>query len=128
MREDAQQSRAGGPGISLDTGGFKVNINEYLRSQKRLVVHKGYAYRQITKKAKCADGFTMSVQVSSGHYCSPRIDDAKTYESVEVGYPSTAEELLMPYADESDRPTDTIYPYVPVEVVDAVIEKHGGLV
>jgi len=77
---------------------------------------------------KCADGFRMSVQASGGHYCSPRDDDASAYESVEIGFPSAAEPLLMEYAESADRPTKTVYGWVPADVVKAVIAKHGGQV
>ena len=30
--------------------------------------------------------------------------------------------------DNCYKPEDTVYPYVPVEVVDKVIKKHGGIV
>ena len=81
------------------------------------------------KRIECLDGFTMSVQASRTHYCLPKQDDAESYEEVEVGYPSQEDELLLPYAElyEDFGPTDTIYPYVPVDVIDRVIEKHGGV-
>jgi hypothetical protein len=34
----------------------------------------------------------------------------------------------MPYADSPLTPTDTVYGYVPVEIVTTVLVKHGGLV
>jgi hypothetical protein len=76
----------------------------------------------------CADGFTMSVQAFDGGYCTPRINGADKYEEVEVGYPSKPEELLMDWAEEPDKPTQTVYGYVPVQVVTNVIAKHGGIV
>lgn len=48
------------------------------------------------------------------------------YVACEVGYPSQKEELLMPYIEDPTEPTKTVYPYVPVEVIEQVIEKHGG--
>lgn len=83
---------------------------------------------ELNKLVKCADGFSMSVQARSGSYCTPRIDNAERYTAVEVGYPSHAEPLLLEYADEPDRPTDTVYGYVPTSVVTLVIAKHGGMV
>ena len=76
----------------------------------------------------CADGFKMSVQAFAGGYCEPRMNGAKKYTSVEVGYPSEREELLMEYAEEPDKPTQTVYGYVPVQVVTNVLAKHGGIV
>ena len=83
----------------------------------------------------CQDGFGMSVQASVSHYCSPR-DDKGPYSAVEVGFPTAYEELLRAYVEpsfndvgetvEETQWTESVYGYVPVEVVSAVIEKHGG--
>ena len=80
------------------------------------------------RQVVCADGFKMSVQAFAGGYCTPRIDGADRYEEVEVGYPSIREELLIDYAEEPDSPTQTVYAYVPVQVVTNVLAKHGGIV
>ena len=74
----------------------------------------------------CKDGFRFSVQASEGHYCTPR-DNEGPWEEVEVGYPSKVEELLLPFAENPFKPTETVYPYVPVHLVKEIIKKHGGL-
>lgn len=84
-------------------------------------------YSSVFPAMVCNDGFQMSVQGHAGAYCRPRDDWAGSYTMVEVGFPSDEEELLMPYAEEPNRPTETVYGYVPIDVVEAVIEKHGGL-
>ena len=76
----------------------------------------------------CADGFTMSVQAFKGAYCKPRVNFAPAYTHVEVGYPNREEPMLMPYAMTPEKPTDTVYEYVPVETVFLVISKHGGMI
>lgn len=76
----------------------------------------------------CADGFEMSVQANQGAYCTPRQNNAKKYKEVEVGFPSIEEPMLMEYVESEGKPTDTVYPYVPVGVVTNVIAKHGGMV
>lgn len=76
----------------------------------------------------CKDGFKMSVQASEMHYCSPRENNAEYYTTVEVGFPSEQEETLMPYAEEPVSPTETVYGWVPIQVVSAIIEKHGGII
>jgi len=101
-----------------------MNINQFLQEKKSFVLPQ--KIRRLAPRIICKDGFNLSVQVSSGHYCSPRMDDAKKYSDVEVGYPSEEEKLLLPYAQNKNRPTETLYAYVPVEVVDKIIEKHGG--
>lgn len=74
----------------------------------------------------CADGFKMSVQGSLGHYCNPR-KTSTYYDSMEIGYPSAIEPELLDYAEDSDRPTDTVYGYVPIAIIRTVILKHGGI-
>ena len=104
-----------------------MNINQYLEANKKIkVLADSYEIRELTPRVECADGFFMSVQVSETHYCSPRINDATEYIRVEIGYPSEREELLMPFAEREEHPTDTVYGYVPVSIVDEVIAKHGG--
>ena len=81
------------------------------------------------KKVVCADGFSMSVQAHDGAYCTPREGDAERYTEMELGYPSEREELIMDWIEVPDgNPTESIYPYIPVDVVTTVIVKHGGMV
>lgn len=84
-------------------------------------------HRKMHTRIKCADGFTMSVQAGETHYCEPRTDTGP-YRSVEVGYPSSKEDLLMEYAEMPDQPTKTVYGWVPSETIWDVILKHGGRV
>ena len=60
-------------------------------------------------------------------YSIPRID-AGAYTAVELGYPSAPDEELRPYAENAEDLLETVYGYVPVGIVDAVLEKHGGIV
>ena len=86
--------------------------------------------RQITREyVYCADGFNMSVQASKTHYCSPRVDGLSAiYRQVEIGFPSEREALLDEYAEDKDRYTETVYPWVPSQLVALIISKHGGMV
>ena len=82
----------------------------------------------------CEDGFSMSVQVGYSLYSTPK-KVAKRYSAVEIGFPSEHEPLIeeyaefLPFSEEDGEPdyTDTVYPYVPVKVVDKVLKKHGGI-
>jgi len=76
----------------------------------------------------CADGFEMSVQAHGGAYCSPRIDNAEKYTAAEVGFPNRREILLIKYAEDPDALTNTVYGWVPTQVIVNVIAKHGGMV
>lgn len=86
----------------------------------------GETYQLIRPRLICKDGFSMSVQASQYHYCTPRVDGVVEYEEVEIGPLNEKEELLIPYAENPDE-TYTVYPYVPIDIVNQVIEKHGGI-
>lgn len=78
----------------------------------------------------CNDGFTMSVQASAYHYCSPREDYPHyDYEQVEVGFPNRKPlgELANYREDDESDYTETVYPYVPHYVVRDEIALHGGI-
>jgi hypothetical protein len=79
------------------------------------------------KRIECKDGFSMSVQAGTSVYSDPR-DDVGPYHSVECGFPSEYEELIIAYAEARHEPTKTVYGWVPVGVVTNVIAKHGGMI
>ena len=81
----------------------------------------------------CKDGFTISVQGSSFSYATPRVDNPPNgYTHVECGFPSTTPKTkeLREFAElcGTDDYTETVYGYVPVEIVEAELEAHGGVV
>ena len=83
---------------------------------------------KMNKNVVCKDGFTMSVQAGETQYCHPRETGADRYTEVEIGFPNRPEDLLLEFAEDGDRPTETVYPYVPASLVTLVIAKHGGMV
>lgn len=112
---------------------------------------------QHTLAIVCQDGFTMSIQASAHHYCEPRqnffqvekeskqyyygdagylnlpnkfetVIDYNIYTHFEIGYPNQEETLLISYAEDPTKLTDTVYGYVPKQLIEEVIEKHGGAV
>ena len=80
------------------------------------------------KRIECADGFSMSVQASKYNYCEPRIDNAREYTTVEVGFPNAYESLLVPWVEDPEAYTNTVYGFVPVQIIVDVCAKHGGIV
>lgn len=135
-------------------------VNDYIRkhraTQQMLVSDTKagrFEYMPELPRVLCVDGFAVSMQVSRGHYCRPREDNAIRYTAVELGYPSIGDPLIKPYAEDllKDEPvptaefmnpeymkvlykdairrseTDTVYGYVPIEIVNALFEKHGGI-
>ena len=110
------------------------------------------ASRFVVDQIKCADGFTVSVQASWGHYCHdangkrPEFDAspiAYPFRSFEVGYPSERPEPWQCTAwregfdSHEDHPTcdvwaaygggdGGIYAFVPYAMVRALLDSHGG--
>jgi len=84
-------------------------------------------------KIKCKDGFTMSVQANDGAYCEPREDyPPMAYIQVECGYPSSppVTKELREYAEMcgTEDYCGTVYGYVPIAIVQAEFDAHGGIV
>ena len=85
---------------------------------------------RIRKPVVCADGFRISIQASSAHYSAPRAK-ARAYKACELGYPSESDDLIKEYAQQDlgeNNYVDCVYPYVPAKVIQALLEKHGGIV
>lgn len=97
---------------SIETNGYYDGIGEIQANRPRLY---------------CNDGYSISVQASAFHYCSPRLNGLQDYKSVELGYPSAEDELINEYAEDDLDYTATVYGYVPIEIVEKLIEKHGGI-
>ena len=121
---------------------MKTSINEFIKNNLKvtnfaknsdpLIKHMMTSSR--LPQIVCSDGFTMSVQVGYSLYSTPK-KVAKRYSAVEIGFPSDHEPLIEEYAetfykddgeDVTDY-TDTVYPYVPVKIVNKVLKKHGGI-
>ncbi len=83
--------------------------------------------KELNKLVRCADGFHMSVQARSTSYCTPR-DNTGPYIEAEVGFPSQTEPLLLPFAEQPETPTQSVYGYVPRNIIATVIAKHGGMI
>lgn len=91
--------------------GGELSVSEFKPQKPRIV---------------CLDGFSISIQASRSAYCSPRENEGP-YSHVECGFPShTPGWELLTYAEDGCDPTNTIYPWVPYDVVRAELLSHGG--
>lgn len=109
---------------------------------------------RIVAPIRCADGFTVSVQASNGHYCLDangrrpvfsKETIALPFTAVEVGYPSAMPEPWRcsawaegydahdkhPECDGWERYAEdgegsSVYGFVPVQMVKDLIAVHGG--
>ena len=106
----------------LEEGESVMNAKEFMDATYKRDVYN------IRPRAVCADGFSMSIQGGTrGHYCVPR-KLCREYQKVEIGFPSEIEPLLLPYAEEEETPTETVYGFVEMDVVEEVVKKHGGII
>jgi hypothetical protein len=104
-----------------------MDLNAYLMSfrNEHGIGHDG-SHFPLAGRITCNDDFSLSVQASKGAYCSPRKNIGPWYE-VEVGFPSAVPELILQHAENPEDPTETVYGYVPIELVEQLIELHGGM-
>lgn len=93
--------------------------------QKYLQVARSRNKSMQAPRITCKDGFNLSVQASKTHCCCPR-DNSGPYTEVEVGYPTAMPHNIMQYCEDLDEPTRTVYAFVPIEKVEALIALHGG--
>ena len=87
--------------------------------------YDGNDYLEIVPKVKCKDGFEVSIQASHGHYCTPR-DSVGPWSHVELGFPTKKVPSLKEYRDGPPPDTGTVFGFVPIEKVAALIKRHGG--
>ena len=105
-----------------------MNLNEYFEKHKQFVKMGDHSYRSATPRIHCADGFNVSAQVRNSAYCTPRGNHGP-YTHCELGFPSAIlPDSFLSYCEDPDHPLDTVYAYVPVELVEELIEQHGGIV
>ena len=77
-------------------------------------------------RIECQDGTTLSVQVGSSLYCTPRTNSGP-WTHVEVGFLDVAPpDTWKEYADDVSSETPDVYGYVPVRLVEEYIAAHGG--
>lgn len=120
-----------------------MNIHEFMQD-KRFAIGYALDYSSMSMDESIpttrtriilADGESVSVQANEYCYCHPRSNvswadldyyDVPYYE-YEIGFPSFKADEWMEYADQPEQPTETVYGYVPVDVVQAVLDAHGGI-
>lgn len=100
------------------------------------ILEEGYGFR-LMEQIKVSDKLAVSVQVSEGHYCSPRetLSDLRSYEYVEFAIFENNEfstvkkaspeysrlEEFYNYMDGDEECSTVVYGYVPVELVQHYI-------
>ena len=97
-------------------------VGDWVRANPDTPIHMRRYYWPV-KPIVCADGFTVSAQASDRHYCHPRASLAWSYTHVELGRVSLTD-LPNGFKRYSDG---SIFAYVPVEMLNKLIDAHGGL-
>lgn len=163
-----------------------MKLEEFLKETNKLRETESYRFQEIRPRITCVDGVSLSVQGSTGHYCTPRIDNFYSYSALEVGFPSIRpSESWRTYFDgewqeiglkgylknvfknkdmvfyylkgvldisvswknkkikvsknvwrirqlknilfNKDNSTNSVYGYVPTEMIEEFIDDHGGI-
>ena len=101
---------------------MEISIIQEIRERIKNSVHPAGGWRIPTERIECADGFSVSIQAGMHNYCMPRLNIAE-WAAFELGDPSAQDDLLSGYKEVGSE----IYPYVPADTIEKLIEKHGGL-
>jgi hypothetical protein len=81
------------------------------------------------KPIYCVDGTSLSVQASRKHSCVPKNNEGP-YTAVEVGFPSVKPPESWRTFTKQDfdvKACDTVYHFLPLELVGQFIDAHGGI-
>jgi len=103
-------------------------VNQFHRWQRKDTELNGRSYRKPIAAAVCKDGFIVSIQASEFSYCHPRRTADIDYCSFELGFPNMDVPELAEWKDGDGDDRQSVYGYVPVETIVALLEKHGGLI
>lgn len=106
-----------------------IKLNEWGNSVKPRHCNGNTGFRALPAIV-CKDGFKLSVQASSGHYCYPQklCLDFSQYSEFEVMFLSdlsNSDANILYSHDYGDN--QDIYEFVPRDLVESIIESHGGI-
>lgn len=104
------------------------DVNEWLkltcRTRKLKRNETIYVAQMIRPAAIMSDGFSVLIDAGDFFSSEPRKNGKRKYKSVEVTFPLYPDELLP--KEESENGCK--WHFVPVERVNELIRKHGGII
>lgn len=103
-----------------------VDYLQHILSECKLSIHNGFEYRSSIPAVTCKDGYKVSIQAGEMLYSIPK-ENRGPWSHVELGYPTEEDDRLDEYVEDPDRPLDTVYGYVPIELVAQILDDHGGV-
>jgi hypothetical protein len=80
----------------------------------------------VRPRIQCVDGFIFSVQGGEFNYSIPS-EHSKEFTHMEIGFTSHVEESILEFAEDDTFPTETVYYRVDIEIIQKIIDKHGGI-
>ena len=108
-----------------------MNTNDYINAMLSMlgITENNYQHNYFhLPRIYCKDGFNISVQCNEGSYCGSENGWRKfgnEWKTVEWGFPS--EEIdSVKYFSESEPTTNSVGS-VEIELIDELLESHGGL-
>lgn len=104
---------------------MRIESNYHLSSLLKLET----PYIQIRPRIICSDGFSVSIQASTYHYCIPR-NNIGPYTHFELGFPSEIVDDWIPYCEghsESEDPREKVYPRIPIHLIVNELKLHGNV-
>jgi hypothetical protein len=117
--------------VNSDTFNIGLAIANWNRSTAQKTTTSSFRYylEEVFPRIICKDGYNFSAQGRESTYCEPRETIVSAYSKVELGYPSSPDDLLRQCdfdGSEKDWPQG-VFPYLDVDIVHQLIHKHGGL-
>jgi len=109
-----------------------ATLAEVSRGDREVRDDHGLTYTELYSRIECADGLSFSAQGGRTKYSLPR-DSYGYYFQLEVGYPRKEgaharmpEEWSEYAAGWYDPDACEFWGYVPIELIQALIDAHGG--
>ena len=113
---------------------FATGEDEVLAELQRRLTRPGDRLgfgKRMLNRVVCRDGFSVSVQAGSAHYCTPR-NDVGPYTHVEASYPTEPMPDLAQWCEALDGNPLTVkravWGWVPLEVLAKELASRGGIV
>ena len=107
-----------------------MTLTEWINDTTKVFGLEGLEFQNGRPEIFCQDGFRLTVQTEGGTVYSTYEDTYKgrEYKTLDVSEISAEEKLLKPYEHlfKDGDYEELVYAYVPFEVVECIIEKHGG--
>jgi hypothetical protein len=124
LREDKEREKAGERAAIEAEEATIASMSPFNRlfHDKGEVV-RGYGLERVMT-LELGDGTFLSIVAGNEQYSSP-VGTEPPFANVEVGFPTRTVEELLPYQAEPGDPRRVVYKYVPVSVMEQIMQRYG---